>query len=124
MKLYSNGNEYEYNGHPTLKKLKAFIDQKTGPASSEITTDDTFNELEEQELALAYFGDNDEDFKTFERLVAGHEDIRAFHSFDSKFYNLNNQVRVTLYKKFDGGKVNFVQPFGEEALQKWLLLNR
>jgi hypothetical protein len=73
---------------------------------------------------MAYFGDDDEDFKIFERLAASHEDIKAFHSFDSKYYNLNNQVRVTLYKNFDGGKVDFVQPYGEEALEKWLVLNR
>ena len=124
MKLYANGNVYEFNGHPTPEKLKEFINQKTGPVSTEITDDETFNGLADQELAMAYFGDNNEDFNVFKKLAASHEDINAFHSFDSKYLNQNNQVRVTLFKNFDGGKVDFTQTFGEESLQKWLLLNR
>jgi dolichyl-phosphate-mannose--protein O-mannosyl transferase len=122
--LFANGSSYEYNGHPTPKKLKEFIDQKTGPVTTEITSDEQFNNLSNEELACAYFGDDDEDFKAFEAIAAKHEDVTFYHSFDSKYYNLNNQVKVTLYKNFNGGKVDFVEPYSGEALEKWLLKNR
>ena len=104
MKLFFNGNVHEFHGHPTKKNLVQFVEKKTGPISTEITSDDVFNNLPKHDLAIAYFGDDDEDFKTFERMAAKHEDIEFFHSFDTKYYNLNNQVKVTMFKSFDGGK--------------------
>ena len=122
--MYTSGATHEFNGHPTPKKLREFIDQKTGPITTEITSDEQFNNLANEDLAVAYFGDNDDDFKVIEQIAYKHEDIKFFHSFDEKYYQLNNQVKVTMFKKFNGGKVNFLEPFGQEALEKWIMINR
>lgn len=124
MKFFTNGQIHEYNGHPTPKKLREFIESKTGPLTTEITSDSVFNNLSSEELAIAYFGeDNDEeDFKIFEAAAAKHEDIKFYHSFDPKYYQLNNQVKVTMY--FNGKKIDFLEPYGEEALQNWIVINR
>lgn len=124
MKLFTQKTTHEFNGHPTPKKIRAFIEQKTGPPTTEITSDEMFNNLNNSELAIAYFGEQDEDFQVFQGIAAKHEDIQFFHSFDTKYYQLNNQVRVTMFKNFNGGKVDFVQPYDEEALEKWIMLNR
>jgi hypothetical protein len=75
-------------------------------------------------LAIAYFGEKGEDFKIFEAIAAKHEDITFYHSFDKNYIQLNNQVRVTIFKKFSDGKVDFLQPFDLETLDKFVMLNR
>ena len=124
MKLFVNGIHHDFNGQPNPKNIKKFMEQKTGPVTKEIKSQEEYKKLEESELAVAYFGEKDSDFKVFEGLASQHLDIQFYHSFESSLLELNKKVKVTVFKKFDGGKKDFLEPFGRKALEKWVLVNR
>lgn len=92
--------------------------------TKEIKTEEEYKKLTDSELAVAYFGENDQYFKTFVRIASTHPDITFFHSFEPKLFELNKKVQVTIFKKFDGGKKDFLEPFSSKALEKFVLVNR
>ena len=115
---------HEFNGHPNPKNIKKFIDQKTGPVTKELKSEEDYKKLSQSELAVAYFGEKDANFKIFESIALQHLDILFYHSHDAKLLDLNNKVQVTIFKKFDGGRKDFLEPFSRKGLEKWVLVNR
>jgi len=122
--LIKNGKYYQYDQIPELEEVKKFIEKRLSPLSKEIKNDESFNFLNDVELAIFYFGENNEDFQQFLASIEKHLDIPAYHSFDPKYLAQNNYVNISFFKKKDEKKISFEGDINEDAVDIFILKNR
>lgn len=124
MKLFSRGYEFQFESHPTLEKLKSWVLKKTGPLTTEITTDAQFKDLQNSHFAVGFFGPDDEIFEEYLKIAIIFPNIDFYHSHDERYLQLNNMNSLTIFKDFQGGNVNYHGILDMEKMEEFLKENR
>jgi hypothetical protein len=121
LKLFHKGFQFEYQGHPTPKKLAEFIEKKTGPASLPIKNDEDFEKVKNSKFTVAYFGETGEDFEQFLHTAIAFQNVDFRHSFDKKYLELNGNNQLTIFTQNEDGNQNYDGLMIGEDIQKWVL---
>lgn len=121
MKLFSRGYQFEFNSHPTYKKIKDWVIKKTGPVTKEITSDAQFEKIQKKKFAIAFFGPEDEIYEEFLKIAVVFENVAFYHSHDEKYLRLNNMNTLTIFKDYDGGKVDYHGILSMEKMEEFIL---
>lgn len=69
MKFFINGKPIDYKGGRTSNDLISWIERKSGPPSTEVSTStDIDDAIKDNDVVLAYFGDSvkDKEFSVFQ----------------------------------------------------------
>jgi protein disulfide-isomerase A1 len=123
LKLFVSGNPVEYNGGRTEQEIINWMRKKTGPASKPLSSvDDVEAFIKGHEVAVVYFGDNQSDIDTFNKVARGNDDV-AFGvvSGDDVASNYKtSKGKIVLFKKFDEGRNDFDQELTEENLRSFI----
>lgn len=104
--------------------MRDWVIKRTGPATKEITTDAQFEKLKTEKFAVAFFGPEDDIFEEFLKLAVVHQNTNFYHSHDEKYLKLNNMNTVTIFKNFDGGKVDYHGSLEMEEMEEFLIKNK
>lgn len=121
MKLFHKGFQFEYQGHPTPKKLTEFIEKKTGPASLPIKDEKELENIKKSKFTVCFFGENGEDFEQFLHTAIAFQNVEFKHSFDKKLLELNGGNHITIFTTNEGGHQHYNDLMIAEDIQKWIL---
>ena len=122
--FFKNGKEFRYEGALNKKNFLKWLNKKSNPPSKAATCTQIKEAIQEHELVLVYFGNNQNQlFSTaFLQLAEEQDKLVALHNNDSVCiteYKLKED-RVILFRNFDTPQNLYEGPATKEELESWL----
>ncbi|MCP4990241.1 MAG: protein disulfide-isomerase [Colwellia sp.] len=108
LKFFVGGSPIDYQGAREEDAIYSWIQKKTGPASTLITSEEDLTKHASKKLALLFFAPEDDQaaLKAFQAMAANYDDVPAAHSFSDDFrakYELNQAYALVVFRDFDDG---------------------
>jgi protein disulfide-isomerase A1 len=121
LKLWANGEIIEYNAGRKAEDIIAWYMKKTGPSSKQVNTLAQVAELADKNKSLIVYLGNDKSLNDIFTRVSNKYETITFAQCSSEECLAQNTV--TIFKKYDEGKVNLEVPFTEESLNVFIQNN-
>lgn len=108
LKLFIDGQPVDYSGAREEDPIYNWIQKKSGPATTEMTSTEDIKGLEKKKLAvlLVVEKDNADMLKNFNSVAAGYDDIPFYYTYNNSIkeeYKLNGSVAFVVFRDFDDG---------------------
>lgn len=117
--FFHNGNVINYEGGREFEQIVRWIEKKTGDQTILVEDLDTIEAMKRESVVVAYFGPNDEHFKTFVDVASRSEDVVFVHNFD--YQKFVTEPKIVLYKNFEEGEVAYTGEWTEaQDLEDWI----
>lgn len=129
LKFFNKGKEIEYNGGRTADQIVLWLNKKTGPPATELSTAEAVSEFVQSKdvVVVGYFADKESaDAKVFLEVAAENDEIPFGITSDEAVAKAAEVTKegVTLFKKFDEKKNVFESTeFTVENLKKFVSFN-
>lgn len=127
--LFHRNSEDLYSGESFERQaVEDWLIQRLEPAAFEIESNEQLKQIEESPVvSVAYFGENNSEFKAFISVANKHDlGIVFYYSFDPQFRTANTQI--VMFKQFDMGKQVFEEDasigINEDDLDNWVVMHR
>lgn len=118
LKWFVNQEPVEYTGGRTADEIVSWIKKKSGPPTSAIDEEKLATLKESEKFVVVYYGDEGDDFKTFEGVAMG-DDKHSFyhnHNADAKLPEGASRPAVVVYRDFDEPVVVHSGDFTKSAI--------
>ncbi|KAK7590158.1 hypothetical protein V9T40_001771 [Parthenolecanium corni] len=127
LKFFKSGKALDYGGGRTAEFIVSWLKKKTGPPAKELITSEEFQLFSTNSTVavVGFFKDENSDLAKKFLAVAGSVDDHAFGIVkDEKLLSELNiaDEKITLFKKFDEGQVDYTGDVSEEALKSFVFL--
>lgn len=104
IKFYYKGNftdlNFDFDGGRTTEEIVRWVRKKTGPVSELIHDSETLEKRKrERDIVVAYFGEDNEHFKTFIRVAQVNHTNYYVHALEGELVEGNS--KIVLYKHFE-----------------------
>ena len=127
LKFFRNGKPTEYGGGRDSASIVAWLKKKSGPAAKELKTQDEFKDFQESaEVVIVAYYKSSEEAKDYLEVAALVDDIQFAVIYDAevaKAVELKENT-ISMFKKFDDGRVDFTENEVAEKLKTWIQGNR
>lgn len=104
--------------------MKEWVIKRTGPATKEIKDDKDFEKLKKSHFSVVFFGPEDELFEEYLKVAVLLQNTEFYHSHDQKYLRLNNMNTLTIFKDFEGGKVDYHGSLEMEKIEEFIIKHR
>ncbi len=108
LKFFVDGEPVDYQGAREEEAIYNWINKKTGPSSTELTTDEQLKTHSEASLSVLFLvPQDDEALKTYMNLAMGYDDVSFAHSFSEdhkKTLEVSAKYALVVFRDFDDGK--------------------
>lgn len=113
LKLFLNGEPVDYSGAREEDAMFEWLMKRSGPASSEVTSDEQLAELEAKNLAVLLLTQEGDEaaLKNYMAFAGSYDDVPFMHSFNKAYfekYELNTKNAVLVFRNFDDGRKTLV----------------
>ena len=127
LKWFVDGEPSDYNGGRVKDEIITWINKRMGPPSTSVDAASIDKAVEDNKIALVFFGDSDSDeFKAFESAASADDKNAFFHTGDevaAKNHEVEKTPSIVLFRKFDEPKVTFDGEFTKKAISEWITPN-
>lgn len=127
LKFFKNGKPSDYGGGRTAEFIVSWLKKKTGPPAKELATVEEYEVFKTNSTVaiIGHFKDESSDLARKFFAVAGSVDDHPFAIVkDDKLLTELNiaDEKITLFKKFDEGHVDYTGDVSEEALKSFVFV--
>jgi len=128
LKFFKKGNPIDYKGGRQANDIVNWVSKKSGPAAvtlENVESAKTFSEKEDV-VVVGFFKDSEsENSKLFLDVAANFDDIPMGIVFDEAVKKeFQMEEGITMFRKFDEGRLNFEDKFNNEEISNFINANR
>ena len=124
IKWFVDGEPSDYTGGRVKDEIITWINKRMGPPSTKVDATTVAKAIEDNKIAIVFFGSADSDeFKAFEGAASADDKNAFFHTDDevaAKNHNVEKTPAVVLFRKFDEPTVTFDGDFDKKALSEFI----
>ena len=125
LKFFSNGNPIEYKGGRTETDIVNWVKRKASPPMKAIKNIDEFeDEIRENDVVVVFWGEKTHSaFELIQKIARGTDDAVFLFTSDTEIrekYQYEPESFITIYKRFDEGRVDYTDELDEETLRTFI----
>lgn len=118
--MFNRGIASEFTKNPNQKNLKKFLKSQVKLPSTLIDSESVMQKVQKRKLAIAYFGQENDDFKQFLTLDRRLRGLKLYHSFEESYVEKNGgQPGITLFRR-GNEPARYTGEITHENILKWL----
>ena len=129
LKFFSNGNAIEYKGGRTETDIVNWVKRKASPPMKYVKNIDEFeDEIRENDVVIVFWAEKTHSaFELIQKIARGLDDAVFLFTSDAEIrekYQYEPESLITIYKRFDEGRVDYTDELEEESLRTFIFTHQ